>query len=863
MSNETPLMKQFNQIKSKYPDAILLFRVGDFYETFGEDAIKTSQALGITLTKRSNGAAGEVPLAGIPYHALDNYLPRLVRHGYRVAICNQLEDPKMTKTIVKRGVTEIVSPGITTNDTLLDAKKNNFLASIYQGNKHIGIALLDMSTGEFYVAKGEETFIQKVLQSHTPSELIYPKGLERTKLNHLISNHYNYSLEDWVYGEDYSKETLLKKFKTTSLKGFGIDEFDESTIAASAILHYLNASEYKNLDHIRKISILLPEQFVWMDNFSIRNLELVQGQHPNAVTLFDVLNHTDCGMGARMLQRWIVLPLKNIDAINHRLNAVEKLVDDDNTRLALKEIVKQIGDLERLISKVALLKATPREIVQLKKSQKLMIPFVEILKQSKKPELTKFIDFINPLMHLVDTIETQLLDEPPAMLNKGCIFKTGFNEALDENLYLMKSGKDILLEIQQRESEKTQISSLKIGFNNVFGYYLEVTHTHKDKVPADWIRKQTLSNAERYITPELKEYEQKIMSAEEKMYQIQEDLWQKLILYLQDFIDPIQKNAKTIAEIDCLLSLATVATLFDYHKPEINDTLTIDIKEGRHPVIERQLPIGQTYVPNDILISNDENQIMLITGPNMSGKSAVLRQTALIVLMAQMGSFVPAKKATIGYIDKLFTRVGASDNLSMGESTFMVEMNETASIVNNISERSLILLDEIGRGTSTYDGISIAWSLVEYLYFSEKKPKTLFATHYHELNELGEKYDRIKNVHVSIKETEHAIIFLRKLIDGGSEHSFGIHVAKMAGMPHELIQRAESILSDLEKKSIEEDSTTNKVKKISKQASYQLNIFDTTDPVVLKLRDELKSLNTDSLSPMEALIKLHEWKNLL
>ena len=706
-------MKQFNQIKAKYPDAILLFRVGDFYETFGEDAVKASSCLGITLTKRGNGAAGEIPLAGIPYHSLDNYLPKLVKAGYRVAICEQLEDPKMTKTIVKRGVTEIITPGIASQDNILDSKKNNYLASIYIGAKKNGIALMDISTGEFYISAGDESYIDKLLHSYRPSEIIIPKQNKSIYLKRISQQFYTYGMEDWIYGEDYSKETLLKKFQTNSLKGFGIETYDEATIAASSILHYLHSNEQHKLEHIQKIIILKPKEVVWLDNFSIRNLELVQGQHAQAVSLFDILNQTQSSMGSRMLQRWILHPLVSIEKIERRFSLVQYLTDKIDFRDDLKNIIYQIGDLERLISKVSMLKAQPRDLVQIKRSLLKIQDLIALILKSDSADYKKFNDFLQPCHSLIETIERKLLDEPPALLTKGIAFKKGFHSEFDEYLSLVTDGKQYLLDIQFREQQATQISSLKIGFNNVFGYYLEVTNTHKDKVPENWIRKQTLSNAERYITPELKEYESKILGAEEKLNQIQEVLWQELMQEALEYIEPIQLNAQTIAEIDCLLSFALVALQNDYKRPTVNDSLIIEIKEGRHPVIEKQLAVGESYVPNDIYLNNSEQQLIMLTGPNMSGKSALLRQTALIVLMAQMGSFVPARSANIGYIDKLFTRVGANDNLSMGESTFMVEMNETASIVNNFSERSLILLDEIGRGTSTYDGISIAWSLAK------------------------------------------------------------------------------------------------------------------------------------------------------
>ena len=861
MSQETPLMKQFNQIKAKYPDAILLFRVGDFYETFGEDAIKASSCLGITLTKRGNGAAGEIPLAGIPYHSLDNYLSKLVKAGYRVAICEQLEDPKMTKTIVKRGVTEIITPGIASQDNILDSKKNNYLASIYIGAKKNGIALMDISTGEFYISAGDESYIDKLLHSYRPSEIIIPKQNKSIYLKRISQQFYTYGMEDWIYGEDYSKETLLKKFQTNSLKGFGIETYDEATIAASSILHYLHSNEQHKLEHIQKIIILKPKEVVWLDNFSIRNLELVQGQHAQAVSLFDILNQTQSSMGSRMLQRWILHPLVSIEKIERRFSLVQYLTDKIDFRDDLKNIIYQIGDLERLISKVSMLKAQPRDLVQIKRSLLKIQDLIALILKSDSADYKKFNDFLQPCHSLIETIERKLLDEPPALLTKGIAFKKGFHSEFDEYLSLVTDGKQYLLDIQFREQQATQISSLKIGFNNVFGYYLEVTNTHKDKVPENWIRKQTLSNAERYITPELKEYESKILGAEEKLNQIQEVLWQELMQEALEYIEPIQLNAQTIAEIDCLLSFALVALQNDYKRPTVNDSLIIEIKEGRHPVIEKQLAVGESYVPNDIYLNNSEQQLIMLTGPNMSGKSALLRQTALIVLMAQMGSFVPARSANIGYIDKLFTRVGANDNLSMGESTFMVEMNETASIVNNFSERSLILLDEIGRGTSTYDGISIAWSLAEFLYFSKEKPKTLFATHYHELNELALKHERIKNFHIKTKEVDGHIIFLRKLVEGGSEHSFGIHVAKLAGMPHDIVKRAEDIMHELEQKSLAEESIKKKMKQIAEKSTYQLSIFDQTDPRLIVLRDELEKIDVNALTPMEALMKLNEWKS--
>jgi DNA mismatch repair protein MutS len=862
---ETPLMKQYNQIKSKHPDAMLLFRVGDFYETFGEDAIKASRILGITLTKRKNGAAAYIELAGFPHHSVDNYLPKLVRAGQRVAICDQLEDPKLTKSIVKRGVTELVTPGVSYNDQVLDQKKNNFLCAIHVGKKEFGISFLDVSTGEYLLSQGSKEYIEKLIQGFEPKEILFQKGKNK-ELQDTLSAYYTFKLDDWIFTEDYSNESLNKHFETKSLKGFGIEPYPEGIIAAGAILHYLSETEHKHLGHITSISRIEEEKYVWLDRFTIRNLELVFSQHENATTLLDILDRTKTPMGGRLMKRWMVLPLKDEKPIQERLDAVRYLKEHEETLFEIDEKLNEIGDLERLISKVAVGRVNPREVMQLLRTLKQIQPIRSVLTNTKSSTLKNISDQLNPCAELIENISTTLHDDPPVLLGKGKVIADGLDEELDELRAISTSGKGFLDAMQQREIERTGIPSLKISFNNVFGYYLEVTNTHKDKVPEEWIRKQTLVNAERYITSELKEYENKILGAEEKIYAIEARLYQELVQSMSKYIQTIQKNAYLVSQLDCFASFAQIAKENNYIRPEINSSLIIDIQDGRHPVIEKQLKIGEEYVSNNVYLDSDSQQIIMITGPNMSGKSAILRQTALICLMAQMGSFVPAKAAKIGIVDKVFTRVGASDNISSGESTFMVEMNETSSILNNLSERSLILLDEIGRGTSTYDGISIAWAIAEYLHEHPKaKAKTLFATHYHELNDMCKQFDRIKNFNVQVKEIGQKILFLRKLIEGGSEHSFGIHVAKLAGMPSQVVQRASKMLVQLEE-SHEVDkksSTKEKVKKAVNSPDMQLSFFQMNDPVLENIRDELISIDINTLTPVEALMKLNEIKKIV
>lgn len=860
-ASETPLMKQYNQIKSKHPGALLLFRVGDFYETFGEDAVKASRILGIVLTKRKNGAASHIELAGFPHHSLETYLPRLVRAGERVAICDQLEDPKMTKKIVKRGVTELVTPGVALNDQVLEQNKNNFLAAIHFDSKIHGISFLDISTGEFLVAEGDIEYIDKLIQGFEPSEIIYQKNKAKTYTEQFGDRFYSYKLEDWIFTQDFGDETLNKHFGTKSLKGFGVEKLSKGIIAAGAILHYISEAQHDKIGHITKIQRIEEEKYVWLDRFTIRNLELVNSPHDDAATLLSVLDDTQTPMGGRMMKRWIVLPLKDKTRIDARLDAVEALIKGEEAQYELTQRLKNIGDLERLISKVAVGKINPKEVNQLKRTLLEIQPIQLLLKKLGADSLLTIADQLNPCEKLIKLIETQLHEDAAIQVGKGSVMADGFNAELDELRGLAHSGKDFLKELQQREAERTGIPSLKVAFNNVFGYYLEVRNTHKDKVPEEWIRKQTLVNAERYITEELKEYESKILGAEERIHVLESRLYQELVLAMADYITPIQFDAFLISQLDCMLSFAKVAIANNYTKPIISEDLTIDIKEGRHPVIEKQLPIGEEYIPNDVYLDNDSQQIIMITGPNMSGKSAILRQTALITLMSQMGAFVPAKKATIGLVDKVFTRVGASDNISSGESTFMVEMNETSSILNNLSPRSLVLLDEIGRGTSTYDGISIAWAIAEYIHEHPKAHcKTLFATHYHELNEMTNKFPRIKNYTVAVKEVGTKILFLRKLIEGGSEHSFGIHVAKLAGMPNAVVQRATKMLSELEKSS--RGSQREKVKDAGNAADMQLSFFKLDDPVLEQIRDEVDGIDIDTLTPVEALFKLNEIKKL-
>lgn len=862
--SETPLMKQYHQIKSKHPDALLLFRVGDFYETFGEDAIKTSKVLGIVLTKRHNGSANEIELAGFPHHSINTYLPKLVRAGYRVAICDQLEDPKQTKTIVKRGITEMVTPGVSFNDEVLNQKTNNFLAAVHFSNKHIGVSFLDISTGEFLLAQGDAEHIDKLLQSFQPSEILFQKQKRKQFEEAFGTSFFTYMLEDWVFSEDFGNETLLKHFETKSLKGFGIERLEEGIIAAGAALYYLADTRHDKLKHINSISRIEADKYVWLDRFTIRNLELIFSTNEGATTLIDVLDETISPMGGRMLKRWIALPLKELKPIQDRLSSVEYLLKHKDFSNSIRNQLHQIGDIERLISKVSVARISPRELLQLKIALNAIEPIKTKCQESENPALKKIAEQLNPCHSIREKIEQQLQDEPPVIVAKGNVIKQGVNRELDELRGLQQTGKSYLLAMQQREIERTGISSLKIAFNNVFGYYIEVRNSHKDKVPEEWIRKQTLVNAERYITEELKEYESKILGAEEKILSLETSLYNNLVLETADYISPIQLNASLIARIDCLLSFATIAELNNYTKPEVNESLTLDIKEGRHPVIEQQIPLGEEYISNDIYLDNESQQIIMITGPNMSGKSALLRQTALITLMAQLGSFVPAKHAKIGLVDKIFTRVGASDNISSGESTFMVEMNETASILNNISPRSLILLDEIGRGTSTYDGISIAWAIAEFLHENKiARPKTLFATHYHELNEMTKSFKRIKNFNVSVKEIAKKIIFMRKLVPGGSNHSFGIHVAKMAGMPASLIRRANQLLESLEKKNSSAEIEDKIAEVGQKTDDFQLSFFQLDDPVLENIKEELTKIEIDTLTPVEALFKLNEIKKMV
>jgi DNA mismatch repair protein MutS len=879
--NQTPLMRQYYQTKAKHPDALLLFRVGDFYETFGEDAIITSRVVGIVLTSRNNGG-NDVELAGFPYHSLDVYLPKMVRAGYRVAICEQLEKPQPGR-VVRRGVTEIITPGVTSDDKLLDQRQNNYLASIAHHRNEFGVAFLDISTGELLVTEGDASYLDKILQTFSPAEIVLPKNYRKEFEERFGDKYYTYFLDEWVYQEDYGRSKLLEHFKTQTLKGFGIEELALSQSAAGVALHYLATTENHNLKHINNIARLLPERYVWLDRFTIRNLELVSTNHETGKSLFDILDKTLSPMGARLLKKWVLLPLKDKTAIDNRLNTVSYLIDNQAFKQEIETHIKQIGDLERLISKVPLGKINPREVRQLSRALAQIEPIQFILRGSNEG-MKKMADTLNPCKSIKEEIEKTLVEEPPVNLTKGGVIADSANADLDDLRDIIRNAQQLLINIQQQEIEKTGITSLKIGFNNVFGYFLEVTAKYKNiEIPKDWIRKQTLANAERYITPELKVLEEKILGAEEKIQALEEMMFQKLVGALLDFIQPIQQNCQTVAILDCLRSYADISVKHHYQKPEITEGYDIDITNGRHPVIEQQLPLGESYVPNDVYLDNEGQQIMMITGPNMAGKSALLRQTALICLMAQMGCFVPAEKAVIGVLDRVFTRVGASDNISSGESTFMVEMNETASIMNNISDRSLILLDEIGRGTSTYDGISIAWSIAEFLHDNMLRPKTLFATHYHELNELAEKHLRIKNFHVATKEVGQKVIFLRKLTEGGSEHSFGVHVAKMAGMPSAIVQRANEILSQLEQKHIEVETseyirplsketeiisieTKNKTKEKLSNATekpMQLNFFDIGDPRLQRIKDALDSMDLNAMTPIELMMKVAEWKRML
>ena len=868
-TKETPLMKQYNEIKRKYPDACLLFRVGDFYETFGEDAIRASKILGIVLTKRGAGSETETALAGFPHHSLNTYLPKLVKAGLRVAICDQLEDPKMTKTIVKRGVTELITPGVSMNDEVLQSKSNNFLASVYFGKKQLGVSFLDVSTGEFLTAQGNEEYIDKLLQNFSPSEILIQKN-NRNQFKELFGERFNvFYLEDWVYKEDYAHETLNNHFQTKSLKGFGIEELLDGIIASGAILFYLSETQHNKVQHITNIQRIAEDAYVWMDRFTIRNLELYHSNSQNAVTLLDVIDKTLSPMGSRLLKRWLALPLKDIHKIRGRHEVVSYLKENLEILQKIQCQIKQISDLERLISKVATGKISPREVVYLKESLDAIIPIKMIALESKQEAVRVIGDSLHSCDLLREKIKTTLNQDAPVAIAKGNAIANGVHAELDELRNIAFSGKEYLEGIEKRESELTGISSLKISFNNVFGYYIEVRNTHKEKVPTEWIRKQTLVNAERYITEELKEYETKILGAEEKIHQIESQLFEQLVSWIATYIKQVQLNANLIGQLDCLISFAQLAIENDYVCPTLDETFELEITNGRHPVIEKQLPVGIPYVPNDVFLDRESQQLIMITGPNMSGKSAILRQTALIVLLAQMGSFVPAEKVRMGIVDKIFTRVGASDNISMGESTFMVEMNETASILNNISDRSLVLLDEIGRGTSTYDGISIAWAIAEFLHENPARPKTLFATHYHELNEMSELLPRIKNYNVSVKELKDTVLFIRKLVAGGSAHSFGIHVAKMAGMPQMVIQKAQKILKKLEKNhSSESLSGIKSVKdgsslKGEQAQQMQLNIFNLDDPLLEEIREDIMNLDINTLTPIEALMKLNELKRML
>ena len=861
---ETPLMKQYNQIKARHPEALLLFRVGDFYETFGEDAIKTAKILGIVLTKRKNGAAATIELAGFPHHSLEVYLPKLVRAGQRVAVCDQLEDPKMTKTIVKRGVTELVTPGVSFNDQVLEKGKNNFLCAIHLGKTEHGISFLDVSTGEFLVAQGNQEYIDKLISSFEPSEIVYQRNRAKEFSENFNGNYYTFRFDDWVFTPDFALESLTKHFGTKSLKGFGIENLDMGIIAAGAVLHYLNENQHANLGHITALNRIEEDKYVWLDRFTVRNLELLHSPHENATTLADVIDNTLTPMGGRMMRRWIVLPLKHSKPIQERLETVAFLKNNSSVNDAVREILGDIGDLERLISKVAVGKINPKELVHLKRTLEQITPLKNLLQGAKTNAIIDLVKRLNPCSELITLIETKLAAEPAIQVGKGPVIREGFHQELDDIRNIRTNGKDYLESLQRREAERTGISSLRIAFNNVFGYYIEVRNTHKDKVPEDWIRKQTLVNAERYITEELKEYETKILGAEDRIHQIETALFQEMVQQASKYTLQVQENALLIARVDCLSSFAFLALERNYNQPIITDGFELEYQNGRHPVIEKQLKVGEEYIPNSLRMSNDDLQIMMITGPNMSGKSAILRQTALIVLLAQMGCFVPADAAKIGLVDKVFTRVGASDNISSGESTFMVEMNETASILNNISPRSLILLDEIGRGTSTYDGISIAWAIAEYLHENPKgRCKTLFATHYHELNEMTKQYNRIKNYTVAVKEVGKRILFLRKLIEGGSEHSFGIHVARIAGMPPIVVQRAEEVLRELESTHQQVGNQNEDVKSVKPDtANMQLSFFQLNDPVLEQIHEELIMIDINTLTPVEALMKLHEIKKL-
>ena len=862
-SNDTPLMKQYYAFKAKYPEAMLLFRVGDFYETYGEDAIKAAGILGIVLTRRHNNSNTGTDMAGFPHHALDTYLPKLVRAGLKVAVCEQLEDPKTAKGLVKRGVTELVTPGVTYDDNVLVQKENNFLASVHLEKNESGVAFLDVSTGEFYLTQGNNEYIDKLLQSFNPSEVLCQRNKRRDFIETFSDKYFLTVFDDWVFTDDYANETLTRHFNTTSLKGFGVDDFPKGIVAAGAAIHYLHETQHDKIDYITSLSRIDEGQFVWLDKFTIRNLELLNTPNPNAKTLIDVVDKTVSPMGSRLLRRWISLPLKNKEQIQARYDVVDYFYKNRNVISDFQDAIRQVGDLERLISKVSLARVNPRELLQVAHALEQIKIIRGLCKNSDNASVQAFGEQLNPCESICNRIKKEIRQDAPALTSKGNYIAEGVNDELDDLRSLSRSGKDYLINIQRRESEITGIPSLKVGFNNVFGYYLEVTNTHKDKVPAEWIRKQTLANAERYITEELKEYEQKILGAEERIQVIEEQVYSELIAATAEFVAPIQLDAALVAKIDCLVNFGFIALNNKYVMPTVDDSYVIDIKEGRHPVIEQMMPVGEEYISNDVYLDREKQQIIIITGPNMSGKSALLRQTALIVLLAQIGSFVPASAARIGLIDKIFTRVGASDNISSGESTFMVEMNETASILNNVSNRSLILLDEIGRGTSTYDGISIAWAITEYLHeHPTMRAKVMFATHYHELNEMEASFKRIKNYHVTVKEVGNKVVFLRKLKRGGSAHSFGIHVAAMAGMPRKVIDRADALLSMLEK-SHSHDNLDEAVKESKQIDNMQLSFIQLDDPLLLQIKDDILNINIDTLTPVEALMKLNEIKKML
>jgi DNA mismatch repair protein MutS len=860
---ETPLMKQYYSVKSKHPDAILLFRVGDFYETFGTDAIRASEILGITLTRRANGSATFVELAGFPYHALDIYLPRLVRAGQRVAICEQLEDPKLAKKIVKRGIIELITPGVSLNENVLNHKENNFLAAVHIDKKIAGVAFLDISTGEFLASEGTLDYIDQMLNNFQPKEVLFEKRKSDLFNEAFGTKFYTNKLDDWIFTPEAATDRLLKQFETSSLKGFGVQSLAFGVIAAGAILYYLDITQHSQLGHITNLSRIDEDKYVWLDKFTIRNLELFHSPYEGARTLVDVIDRTISPMGGRLLKRWISLPLKDIQPITDRHDIVSYFVDNPDFMSEIAGLIQQVGDLERLISKVAVSRINPREVVQLKRALRAVSPIMGMCSKSSCEPLKVLGEQMNPCKSIADKIDRELNNDPPVQLIRGKVIAEGVSVELDELRKILYSGKDYLNDLQAREIQRTGITSLKVSFNNVFGYYIEVRNTHRDKVPPEWIRKQTLVSAERYITEELKEYESKILGAEEKIISLETRLFNDLVLSIIEYIPPVQLNSSLIARLDCLHSFAVVSSENNYVRPVMDDTVKLDIRDGRHPVIEKQLPPGESYIPNDLLLDTDDQQIIILTGPNMSGKSALLRQTALIVLLAQTGCFVPAKEATIGIVDKIFTRVGASDNISLGESTFMVEMNETASILNNLSDRSLILLDEIGRGTSTYDGISIAWAMVEYLHENRHRAKTLFATHYHELNEMENSFSRVRNYNISIKEFNNKVIFLRKLKRGGSEHSFGIHVAKMAGMPRSVVSRADEILKELEQSHEKQELAKPIADLASHREGLQLSIFQLDDPVLKQIRDEILDMDIDNLTPVEALNKLYNIKKYL